>query len=276
MSGILALPMTAFAASSVRTLGGAGTYNGVTSVGSGTATRAGSVRAVPAVKVSKTTTSATTSPSTSGSTGTVSGNTGTGTRMSIGKYLSGSGVVSSKVSTSTSAAGYEDDIASLTDSIVGLRDDIDALTQKLDLAKEDLDILKSNNYIIDNDDVEAENYLTEAEIKALEYIDETALNKALTDLKLAETYATKEQLGAIQDQLDIASVIAASIDDFATKAELSGYATTTDLSALSESTRRIVGDAKDALNARINSVEADISSFSVYDGAFNPDKLDVE
>ena len=258
MSGILALPTMAFAASSVRTLGGAGTYNGVTSVGSGTAARAGSIRAVPSVKVPKTTSS------TSGSTGTVSGNTGAGTRMSIGKYLSGSGVVSTKVSSSAGTTELADDISNLTINI-------DELAQRLKML-EDADYITVADL---SDDNLSEDYLTKNEIEALLYIDVTELDKALTDLKLEE-YAKKTD---ILSQENVSQIIADAITDPNTGV-LKNYATNDELDALSISAGEwideAVGDAKKALNARIDKVEAGLSSFEIYDRPFDPDKLDVE
>lgn len=266
MSGILALPTMCFAASSVRTLGGAGTYNGVTSVGSGAATRAGSIRAVPSVKVSNP--SVTTSASTSGSTGTVSGNTGAGTRMSIGKYLSGSGVVSSKVSTSAAATELADDISGLTSSLDDLAKQVDALEKAGYITLADLS----------DDNDPSKNYLTEKEIKALSYIDEAELDNALAQYKtdtLDPTYATKQDL----ESIDVAGTIADALDGYATKKDLGDYATNDDLDDLSTSAGKwidkAVGDAKDALNARIDSVEAGIPSFEIYSGPFDPEQLDT-
>ncbi|MCQ2581369.1 MAG: hypothetical protein MJ170_00095 [Alphaproteobacteria bacterium] len=303
MSGILALPTLGFAASSVRTLGGAGTYNGVTSVGSGTATRAGSVRAVPAVKVSKTTTSATTSPSTSGSTGTVSGNAGTGTRMSIGKYLSGSGVVSNKVSTSTSTAGainLPEFEAKVEEKFELLKQDIADLKLSDETTAEALESLES--LLADIDDWATkqqliDDYITEDEIDEI-YLRKDKLREEL-DKSLATTplagYALSSDIPDMSDFVtsdNIADIIAGAVE--LGEIELSGYAKTTDLGGYLKSSEfdskftdafnkssgvTVINDTIDEISGKIDELNTkitDVADFSVYDGAFDPDKLDVE
>ncbi len=315
MSGILVLPTLGFAASSVRTLGGSGTYNGVTSVGSGTATRAGSVRAVPAVKVSNTTTSATTSPSTSGSTGTVSGNAGTGTRMSIGKYLSGSGVVSNKVSTSTSTAGainlpdfeadvkasfklLQQDVANLKLDIADLKLSAEAL-ESLESLLADIDDLATLADIADLATKQQlkDDYITEDEIDEI-YLRKDKLREEL-DTSLAKTplagYVLSSDIPDMSDFVtsdNIADIIAGAVE--LGEIELSGYAKTTDLGGYLKSSDfdskftdafnkssgvTVINNTIDEISGKIDDLTTkitDVADFSVYDGAFDPDKLDVE
>lgn len=117
----------AFAAPSVRALGGAGTYAGTTSAaaartGGTTATtsaRAGSVRVTPSVKVSTSTT-----PRISNSGTSVS--TSDDQRMSIGKYLGPSVTGGANVSAAASAAAE-----SLGEQVEYLTGEIDSLVGRL-------------------------------------------------------------------------------------------------------------------------------------------------
>lgn len=196
------LPAIAWGASAVKTLGGAGTYTGVTSVGTGTTgaktgtrvLRAGSVRTAPAVKAVSATTKSNNNVVTAAksSTGTTSGNSQN--RMSIGKYLGGisggTAISSGSSSSGAKTSELEKDVQDLYDKLEDLEkagyitsEEMDEYLQGLDnyLTAEDLaDYVKSTDLHLDN-------YLTAEDLSKYGYITE----EALTNL---DDYLTKEEL----------------------------------------------------------------------------------
>ena len=128
-----------FAASSVRSLGGAGTYAGTTSAAKAatsgsavTAARAGSIRVDSGTRVN--TGAALRTPST---------RSATAPRLSIGKYLAGasalgSGKVDVDLSTNDTVTNIQGNITDLKDSMSGLTNDIDNLTINVEQLQEDL------------------------------------------------------------------------------------------------------------------------------------------
>ncbi len=164
-SGVIMLPAIALGASAVKTLGGAGTYSGITSIGSGTTgaktgtriLRAGSVRTVPAVKsVSTISSSNTNSLAKSGTTTAVSGNNQN--RMSIGKYLSGAGIVSSSSSSGSTSGAPSRRTDELEQDIQSLHDKLSDLEQAGYITSSDID------EYLKNADLNLDDYLTYAEL----------------------------------------------------------------------------------------------------------------
>ena len=131
----------AWAASSVRTLGGAGTYSSAasaSSVGAVTAANAGTARAgsmrVTGTSGKSATTASVATPSTSGST---AGRAATAPRLSIGKVLSGATSVSrpgggSSGTIDPGLAGLPDDVDELRTDLAGLDNRVDVLEGRVD------------------------------------------------------------------------------------------------------------------------------------------------
>lgn len=142
----------AFAAGSVRRLGGTGTYNGTSSATRGTAAaRAGALRVSPS-RVR---------PVTASTNVNVDGDAAPTQRLSLGKYLGGSTTVSTNVQTQTGPSAAEvDDINNQINNLYEITNRIENEIA----AKQDT--LQSGDYIvIENDEVsldiaELENYLT--------------------------------------------------------------------------------------------------------------------
>lgn len=131
-----------FAASSVRSLGGAGTYTGTTSAAKAatsgsavTAARAGSIRVDSGTRVN--TGAALRTPST---------RSATAPRLSIGKYLAGAsalgnGKVDVDLSTNDTVTNIQGNITDLKDSMSGLTNDIGDLTVNVEQLQKDLDAI---------------------------------------------------------------------------------------------------------------------------------------
>lgn len=150
----------AYGASSVRTLGGAGTYTSAASAsqsggGAGVA-RAGSVR------VSPTTTKATTAKS-SNTASTTAGRAAATSRLSLGKYLGGTTAISGGPSVhpgnGTSgpvwSAADAERINALEDSVKDLTSVLAATTEELELAKKELQ--EKQNALLDGEYIQIKN-----------------------------------------------------------------------------------------------------------------------
>ena len=203
----------AYGASSVRSLGGAGTYSSASSAsaaattttksassGSGTlaAARGGSVRLTPSTSAGKTATSA---KVTAGSTGARAAST---PRLSVGKYLGATTVLSGGSSTrpggstggsgggmdAGTAAELQKSVDELKRSVEELHDADDDLSSQLQ-DKQDTLNPRDGGYIEVGDNGEI-------------YVDVDGLNESL-ESQLAETYATKEDLeqAILDGQVDL-------------------------------------------------------------------------
>lgn len=147
----------AYGASSVRTLGGTGTYTSAASAsqsgGSTGVARAGSVRVTPTTAVKANTTKPTTSAS------TTAGRTATTSRLSLGKYLGGGTAISGGSSTrpgngsSTTNPGNPGLSADVSNRLEQLEDQVDDLKSANEDLKESMqNKLTGDGYIeIDKD-----------------------------------------------------------------------------------------------------------------------------
>lgn len=134
----------AFAAGSVRALGGSGTYNGTVAATAGrgaTATRAGSLRVSPSA--TRTVSAATRT--------NASGETTPTERLSIGKYLGGATSVSTSGGQGTSGTGSASaaDIQTINNNITEIINNADALADRVDgLETSKQDKLTAGEYIV--------------------------------------------------------------------------------------------------------------------------------
>lgn len=228
----------AFAAPSVRALGGAGTYTGTTSAaaartGGTTATtsaRAGSVRVTPSVKVSTSTT-----PRVSNSGTSVS--TSDDQRMSIGKYLGPSVTGGAKVSNGTgTAASYTDaDFDALAETVDDLVDQVDSLVPQVSSLVDQIGSFIGEDYLTKTD--AADTYLTAESLSSLGYATSDALSELSSQVAnnksaLEKLNGDKDQDGSVRqiasNEADAAVAAAAQYTDKAIKAATAGTAMPTE------------------------------------------------
>ena len=158
---LCALPVSnAFAAGSVRTLGGAGTYNGTTAA----ATRAGTVSRAGSLRISPTKTRTVSSGTRTNSDGTTTPTE----RLSIGKFLNGATSISTtSASSAAAAAETANEISNINNQISEIYNTIQTIEGDItNIENTKQDSLTAGDYIkIENDEVsldltELEEYLT--------------------------------------------------------------------------------------------------------------------
>lgn len=194
----------AFAAPSVRALGGAGTYSGTTSAAAAksggaatTSARAGSVRVTPTAKVSASTTPRISNVETKVSS---SGDQ----RMSIGKYLGPSVTGGVNISTGGSGASAED-ITELAGQIDQNAKDIKANTDALEKLDEQINGGKETVGIID----QLEDFLTKDDAKLLYQEKEDVSDPYIVQSEISSTNETfKNAVAGVVSALggDVASI----------------------------------------------------------------------
>lgn len=219
-------------ASTVRALGGAGTYNSAASASASknsvNAARAGTMRVGTTKRVSKPVASTTTSGTrVSGSTTATSGAT-PGNRLSIGKYLGGSKVtgVSGGVS-DEDFAGVRDEFANQLDELQAQHDaDFAELQGRVDeMSDAKQDKLSAGDFIVAEDlennivTVDSEKLMGEVETNLQEIKDAIGTKAAQTDLDSAKTAleSTDAQLTSRLNKLES--------DNSALPGTLANYAT---------------------------------------------------
>jgi|GEM_PF-6870472 len=219
-------------ASTVRALGGAGTYNSAASASASknsvNAARAGTMRVGTTKRVSKPVASTTTTSGTrvSGSTTATSGAT-PGNRLSIGKYLGGSKVtgVSGGVS-DEDFAGVRDEFASQLDELQAQHDaDFAELQGRVDeMSDAKQDKLTAGDFIVAEDlennivTVDSEKLMGEVETDLQEIKDAIGTKAAQTDLVSAKTAleSADAQLTSRLDKLESDnSTLSGSLADYA-------------------------------------------------------------
>lgn len=158
---LCALPVSnALAAGSVRTLGGAGTYNGTTAA----ATRAGTVSRAGSLRISPTKTRTVSSGTRTNSDGTTTPTE----RLSIGKFLNGATSISTtSASSAAAAAETANEISNINNQISEIYNTIQTIEGDItNIENTKQDSLTAGDYIkIENDEVsldltELEEYLT--------------------------------------------------------------------------------------------------------------------
>lgn len=227
-----------FAASSVRSLGGAGTYTGTTSAAKAatsgsavTAARAGSIRVDSGTRVN--TGAALRTPST---------RSATAPRLSIGKYLAGStalknnGKVDVDLSTNDTVTNIQGNITDLKDSMSGLTNDIDNLTVNVEQLQEDLQQINTDFEVSYEEGVLTITHGNEkpVEIPIFNPAEaEAALNKMIADqiadieIPEANKY-TAGNLIEISEDNEVSAIVSAlgsEINGLATTSDVTGYVT---------------------------------------------------
>lgn len=218
-------------ASTVRALGGAGTYNSAASASASknsvNAARAGTMRVGTTKRVSKPVASTTTSGTrVSGSATATSGAT-PGSRLSIGKYLGGSKVtgVSGGVS-DEDFAGVRDEFASQLDELQAQHDaDFAELQGRVDeMSDAKQDKLSAGDFIVAEDlennivTVDSEALIGEVKTNLTEIEAQIATKAAQTDLDSAKTAleSTDAQLTSRLEKLESdSSALSGSLADYA-------------------------------------------------------------
>ena len=234
-----------FAASSVRSLGGAGTYTGTTSAAKATtsgsavtAARAGSIRVDSGTRVN--TGAALRTPST---------RSATAPRLSIGKYLAGStalknnGKVDFDLSTNGTVTDIQGDITNIQGNITDLKDnmsvltnDIDNLTVNVEQLQEDLQKINTDFEVSYEEGVLTITHGSEVPVEIPIFNPaeaEAALNKMIADqiadieIPDAKEY-TAGNLIEISDDNKVSAIVSAlgsETNGLATTSDVTGYVT---------------------------------------------------
>lgn len=259
----------AFAASTVRSLGGAGTYVGASSAaaaktsgkagGSGVSSvRGGSVRVAPAAKTS--------------AAGATSSRSAATPRLSIGKYLSSSSVIGGPANNGNNKPGLDNNNGNLQERIKVLEDliiysgFIEGNESQKDIPEQFLAV----NDRIDSLDLDVAGlkedlaYLTKGSVLDVVYESETGtlvVTKLIDDVETIVEYplSTLGDLLALEQKINSELAKYALIEEAATKAELTALETT--LTALIE-TKVATGDIENidsfkALAKRVADLESD-------------------
>ena len=226
-----------FAASSVRSLGGAGTYTGTTSAAKAatsgsavTAARAGSIRVDSGTRVN--TGAALRTPST---------RSATAPRLSIGKYLAGAsalgnGKVDVDLSTNDTVTNIQGNITDLKDSMSGLTNDIGDLTVNVEQLQKDLDAINTDFEVSYEEGVLTITHGNEVPVEIPIFNPaeaEAALNKMIADkiadieIPEAKEY-TAGNLIEISDDNKVSAIVSAlgsETNGLATTSDVTGYVT---------------------------------------------------
>ncbi len=259
----------AFAASTVRSLGGAGTYSSASSAaaaktsgnvgGSGVSSvRGGSVRVAPAAKTS--------------AAGVTSSRSAATPRLSIGKYLAGASVIGGPANNGNNKPGLDDNNGNLQQRIKVLEDliiysgFIEGDESQKDIPEQFLAV----NDRIDSLDLDVAGlkedlaYLTKGSVLDVVYESETGtlvVTKLVDDVETIVEYplSTLGDLLALEQKINSELAKYALIEETATKAELTALETT--LTALIE-TKVATGDIENidsfkALAQRVADLESD-------------------